>query len=81
MTKPKHRHTIILAEANPRSKDKEGSVFIYDEDVGVWFLKTAYDTLDMDDPTTDLGPVPYLCDDQLYMFGVWKEHNERPEER
>lgn len=69
MAEPKHGHTIILAEAYPHFKDKEGSIFIYNKDVGVWFLK-------MNDPTTDLGPVPYLCDDQLYKFGVWKEHHE-----
>lgn len=62
--------TIELDMAKPHYSEKEGSVFIYDGDLGVWLLKEEYDKVDPD--TDDLSHIPYLTHGQLDQFGFWE---------
>lgn len=67
-----HGNTIILRKSAPGFRENEGSVFIYDENICVWFLKAAYDRIDMSNESTDIGAIPYLSHGQLSIFGVWE---------
>lgn len=65
-----HGTTIKLVMPHPLHKDKKGSIFIFDESIGVWFLKDDYDKIDIEND--DISRIPYLTDNQVDHFGMWK---------
>jgi len=65
-----HGTKIQLFMPHPNYRDKKDSVFVFDENVGVWFLKNEYDKIDIEND--DISHVPYLSESQIEHFGMWK---------
>lgn len=51
--------------------DKQGSLFIFDEQIGMWCLKEEYEKLNKE--TDDFSKLPTLHHNQLDAFGTWRQ--------
>lgn len=61
---------IKLHAPFPQFLDKKDSLFVFDKDMGVWFLQQSYNALNPE--VDDLSRVPYLTTKQLDNFGIWQ---------
>jgi len=66
-----HGQELVLRLEHPNHFDsgKKGSIFIYDEEVKVWWLKSEYEKLNKDD---DFSRVPFHVTSDLKHFGIWR---------
>lgn len=67
----KNNKVIKLIMAFTHHMDKQGSEFIYIEDLGVWMLKSEMDKVNIE--TDDVSNVPNLSNNMLDQIGVWEE--------
>lgn len=69
--KKEHGTIIKLVIPNYEYIDKQGSLFIYDSQIGMWCLKKEYEKLNKE--TDDFSKLPMLNHNQLDTFGLWRE--------
>ena len=73
----KHGQELELMFHNPMfgDKDRVGSVFVFDKEVKVWFLKSEYEKLNIEED--NFSRVPYLTTSNLDSQGFWKPIAEK----
>jgi hypothetical protein len=69
-----HLSKIELVKARKEHADKQGSVFIFDKDMGVWFYEPEYRKM-QENGDDNFNHIPYLTEGQLDQFGLWSKVN------